>query len=136
MASTSSIKMIEGEALLAVSKRSLTRLAPTPTSISMNSDPAIEKKGTPASPATALAKSVFPTPAGPVRSTPFGVLAPRSRYFLGFLRKSTTSSSSFLASSTPATSENLMFCFPFANNFALLLPIPNMSPPPPCRFIK
>lgn len=41
-------------------KRSLTRDAPTPTSISINSDPAIEKKATFASPAVALAKSVLP----------------------------------------------------------------------------
>ncbi len=34
---------------------SRTRLAPTPTNIWMNSDPEIEKKGTPASPATARA---------------------------------------------------------------------------------
>ena len=43
--------------MLACLKRSRTRLAPTPTTISMNSDAAMEKKGTSASPATARASS-------------------------------------------------------------------------------
>ena len=63
IASSSSMKIIDGAAFFAVSKRSRTREAPTPTSISINSDPAIEKKGTPASPATAFANKVLPTPA-------------------------------------------------------------------------
>ena len=93
----------------------------------MNSDPAIEKNGTFASPATAFASSVFPTPEGPNKRTPFGVLAPIFLNFSGFLRKSTTSTSSFLASSTPATSANFVVCFPFANILALLLPNEKMS---------
>jgi hypothetical protein len=60
-------------------------------------------KGTPASPATALARRVFPVPGGPMSNAPLGILAPNSEYFYGFLRKSTTSMSSSLASSTPAT---------------------------------
>ncbi len=138
IASNSSMKIIDGAAFFAVSKRSRTREAPTPTSISINSDPAIEKKGTPASPATAFAKSVLPTPAGPTNSTPFGVLAPNSRYFLGCFRKSTTSSKSFFASSTPATSLNVIDCLPLTNSLARLLPMPNiMSPPgPPRRRIR
>ena len=47
-----------------------TRFAPVPTKISSNSEPEAWKKGTPASPATALARSVFPIPGGPTRSTP------------------------------------------------------------------
>src|SRR5579875_884523 len=43
-ASISSIKMMLGEAFLACSNRSRTRLAPTPTSTSTNSEPLIEKK--------------------------------------------------------------------------------------------
>ena len=50
----------------------LTRAAPRPPIISMNSDPFIERKGTPASVATALARSVLPHPGGPNSSAPFG----------------------------------------------------------------
>ena len=64
-ASISSMKMMQGEFCLACSKRSRTRLAPTPTNISTKSEPEIEKKGTPASPATARASSVLPVPGGP-----------------------------------------------------------------------
>lgn len=48
--------------LLTFSNRSRTRLAPTPTNSSTNSEAAQEKKGVPASPATALASSVLPVP--------------------------------------------------------------------------
>ena len=58
------MKMIAGAAFLACSNRSRTRLAPTPTIISMNSDADIEKNGTFASPATARASSVLPVPGG------------------------------------------------------------------------
>ena len=64
-ASISSTKIIAGEACLACSKRSRTLEAPTPTNISTKSEPEMEKKGTPASPATALATSVLPVPGGP-----------------------------------------------------------------------
>ena len=43
MASSSSMKMIDGAASLALLNRSRTRDAPTPTIASMNSDAAIEK---------------------------------------------------------------------------------------------
>ena len=52
-ASISSTKTMQGALRLAWSNRSRTRLAPTPTNISTNSEPEMEKKGTPASPATA-----------------------------------------------------------------------------------
>ena len=55
---------------------SLTLEAPTPTNISTKSDPEIEKKGTFASPATALAKRVFPVPGGPTIKTPLGIFPP------------------------------------------------------------
>jgi hypothetical protein len=84
-ASISSIKMIAGVFSLAESNRSLILLAPTPTNlkslkrtishhlrwtttsdgsthISSKSEPEAAKKLTPASPATALARCVFPTP--------------------------------------------------------------------------
>ena len=107
-ASISSMKMILGADFLAWSKRSRTRLAPTPTSTSTNSEPDIEKKGTPASPATARASSVLPVPGGPTSSTPFGILPPSRWNFCGVLRNSTTSSSSDFASSTPATSAKVV----------------------------
>src|SRR5690606_12633041 len=81
-----------------------TRDAPTPTYTSTNSEPLIEKNGTPASPATARASSVFPVPGGPTSSTPFGIRAPSRAKRSGFFRNSTTSTSSSFASSAPATS--------------------------------
>ena len=53
---------------MAFRNKSRTRLAPTPTNNSTNSDAAIEKNGTPASPAIARANSVFPVPGGPINS--------------------------------------------------------------------
>ncbi len=47
----------------------------------------LKKKGTPASPATALARSVFPVPGGPVRSTPLGSLPPRRVNLEGILQE-------------------------------------------------
>ena len=66
------------------------------------------KKGTSASPATALDRRVFPVPGGPTKRTPFGILAPISVYLSGFFKKSTISVSSSLASSTPATSSKVI----------------------------
>ncbi len=103
------MKTMQGARSLACSNRSRTRAAPTPTNISTNSEPESEKNGTPASPATALASSVLPVPGGPTSSTPLGMRAPSARYFSGFFRKSTTSTSSASASSTPATSSKVTF---------------------------
>src|SRR5204863_3776387 len=83
-------------------------VAPTPTKTSTNSVALMLKKGTRASPATARASSVLPLPGGPTRSTPLGILAPRLWYFLGSRRKSTSSCSSRLAASTPATSAKVV----------------------------
>ena len=60
IASSSSMKMIEGAASRACWNRSRTRAAPTPTIISMNSEAQRLKNGTPASPAIARASSVLP----------------------------------------------------------------------------
>ena len=68
----------------------------------------IEKKGTPASPATARASKVFPVPGGPTSSTPLGMRAPNRLYRFGSFRKLMISCSSSLASSTPATSSNVV----------------------------
>ncbi len=66
---------------MASSNRSRTLDAPTPTNISTKSEPEILKKGTPDSPATALANRVFPVPGGPTRRMPLGILAPTPVYF-------------------------------------------------------
>jgi hypothetical protein len=91
----------------ACTKRSRTLAAPTPTNNSTNSVPLMEKNGTCASPATALARSVLPVPGGPRRSTPRGSFAPNRRNFCGCFRISMISCSSSLASSCPATSANV-----------------------------
>lgn len=63
-----------------------TREAPIPANISSNSEAEIEKNGTPASFATALATSVLPVPEGPVSRAPLGNLAPRFLKVCGSLR--------------------------------------------------
>ena len=112
---------MQGIFFLACSNKLRTLLAPTPTYISTKSLPLMEKKGTPASPATAFANKVLPVPGGPTSKIPLGIFAPISVYFVGFLRKSITSTSSSFSSSAPATSLKrvLMFC----ETRALLLPI-------------
>ncbi len=93
---------------MAFLNKSRTREAPTPTNISTNSEPEILKKGTPASPAIALASKVLPVPGGPTNNTPLGILAPTAVKRSGCLRKVTTSCNSSFASSIPATSSNIM----------------------------
>ena len=95
------------------------------------------KNGTPASPATAFARSVLPVPGGPVRITPFGILAPSCVYLIGFLRKSTISSSSSFSSSRPATSLNFTLLDFSSISFARLFPkfIILELPPPACVFV-
>ena len=75
-----------GAAAFACSNRSRTRAAPTPTNISTKSEPLIEKKGTPASPATARASNVLPVPGGPKSRTPRGIFAPMAWNFAGDFR--------------------------------------------------
>ena len=83
MVSISSINTIQGAFSFACLNRSRTLAAPMPTNISTNSEPEIEKNGTSASPATALASSVLPVPGGPTRRAPLGMDAPISVYFCG-----------------------------------------------------
>jgi hypothetical protein len=124
------MKMMQGLAAFACSNRSRTRDAPTPTNISTKSEPAIEKKGTPASPATARARRVLPVPGGPTSRTPLGIFAPSAWNLPGFARNSLISWSSSTASSTPATSLNVMrgwsrvmrLAFALPNDITLLLP--------------
>ena len=101
------MKMIAGALFFASSNSSRTRAAPTPTNISMNSDPLIEKNGTPDSPATARASSVLPVPGGPTSSTPRGTLPPSRRKRSGSFRNCTISCRSRLAAVRPATSSNV-----------------------------
>ena len=89
--SISSMKMIARPMRRACWNRSRTRLAPTPTNISMKSEPVTDRNPTPASPATARANSVLPVPGGPTSSMPLGTRAPISRKRSGIRRKSTTS---------------------------------------------
>mmetsp|Transcript_25468 Transcript_25468/g.50817 ORF Transcript_25468/g.50817 Transcript_25468/m.50817 type:complete len:283 (+) Transcript_25468:987-1835(+) len=133
-ASISSMKTMLGALALASLNRSLTREGPTPTNISMKSDPEMLKKGTDASPATALARSVLPVPGGPQRRAPLGILAPSLEKRVASWRKSTNSMISFLASWQPATSLNVTLISSFLIFLALLFPILNtlpMPPPPP-----
>ena len=132
MASISSMKTMHGAFCLACSNRSRTREAPTPTNISTKSEPEIERNGTLASPATALASRVLPVPGGPTSSAPFGILAPSSLYLSAFLRKSTISMISTFASSRPATSLNVTRLeLSLSKTCALALPTFIMPPPPP-----
>mmetsp|Transcript_6884 Transcript_6884/g.24267 ORF Transcript_6884/g.24267 Transcript_6884/m.24267 type:complete len:302 (-) Transcript_6884:21-926(-) len=88
----------------------------------------------------ARASSVLPVPGGPSKSTPRGDWAPTLVYFSGLERKSTTSSSSSLEASHPATSSNVTPVFGSIWIFDLGCsmpigppwppPIPPMPPPP------
>mmetsp|Transcript_23791 Transcript_23791/g.33284 ORF Transcript_23791/g.33284 Transcript_23791/m.33284 type:complete len:207 (-) Transcript_23791:124-744(-) len=109
MASISSMKIRHGARSFAAANKSRTLLAPTPTYISSNSEPDAEKNGTPASPATAFANSVFPVPGGPISSTPRGNSPPNRVNFSGSRRNWTISWSSILASLHPFTSSKLIF---------------------------
>ena len=106
--------------------------APTPTNISTKSEPDMEKNGTPASPATALASSVFPDPGGPSRSAPLGIRPPRRWNFCGSFRNSMISWSSCLASSHPATSLNVTLGVVSSSTLALVLPNLSAALPPAC----
>ena len=129
MESISSIKMMHGEFCCACLNRLRTRDAPTPTYISIKSEPDRKKNGTSASPATALASNVLPVPGGPTSRAPFGSFAPMWVYFPGLCRKSTSSTRDSFASSSPATSAKVTpvsFCI-------YILAV--LFPTPPTRFI-
>mmetsp|Transcript_17044 Transcript_17044/g.39390 ORF Transcript_17044/g.39390 Transcript_17044/m.39390 type:complete len:200 (+) Transcript_17044:2143-2742(+) len=132
IASISSIKIIQGALLLALLNRSLTRAAPTPTNISTKSDPDKEKNATLASPATALANKVFPVPGGPINKAPLGIFPPSLVNFAGFLRNSTISMTSSLASCRPAISSKVTFTLLSASKRdAFDFPMLNICPPGP-----
>ena len=132
-ASISSMNTMHGAFSLAWRKRSRTRLAPTPTNISTKSLPDMEKNGTSASPATALANRVLPVPGGPTSRAPLGILPPKSVYFFGFFRNDTISSTSCLAPANPATSLNVtlvLLLSSLSNSCAFDLPTLKMPPAP------
>ena len=106
--SISSIKIMQGAFSTACLNKSLTLAAPRPTNISTKAEPEIEKKGTSASLATALARRVLPVPGGPTNRAPLGSFAPISVYFFGLCKKSTSSDKASFASSCPATFSNLI----------------------------
>ncbi len=84
--SISSMNTSAGASARACLNISRTRDAPTPTNISMNSEPLMLKNGTSASPATAFASSVLPVPGGPIIRIPRGILAPSASNFSGSRR--------------------------------------------------
>lgn len=61
---------IQGASFLARPNKSLTLAEPTPPKTSTKSEPAMVRKGTSASVATALANRVFPVPGGPTKRAP------------------------------------------------------------------
>src|SRR5690606_22639786 len=127
------MKIMQGACFLAFSNMSRTRAAPTPTNISTKSEPEMLKKGTLASPAMALASKVLPVPGGPTSSTPRGMRPPRRWNLVGSRRKSTSSVTSSLASSQPATSEKVMLLVFSSIMRARDLPKLKAPPlPPPC----
>ena len=92
------------------------------------------KKGTLASPATALASRVLPVPGGPTSSAPLGILPPSAVYFEGFFRKSTISITSSLAPYRPATSLKVTLTSFLLASLPVDLPTLKMPPgpfPPP-----
>ncbi|MCY1438973.1 hypothetical protein D9M71_551910 [compost metagenome] len=103
------MKMMQGACFFAWSNMSRTRDAPTPTNISTKSEPEMVKNGTLASPAMAFASRVLPVPGGPTISTPRGMRPPRRWNLPGSRRNSTSSLTSSLASSQPATSAKVVF---------------------------
>ena len=101
---------MHGDYSFAYLNKSRTRYAPTPTYFSTKKDADTGINETSASPATAFANNVLPVPGGPESNTPFGIFAPNFVNFSGYFKNSTISTSSFLASSTPATWSNLIIC--------------------------
>src|SRR5882672_7312676 len=132
-ASISSMKTMHGACFFACSNMSRTRAAPTPTNISTKSEPEMEKNGTLASPAMARASSVLPVPGLPTISTPRGMRPPSFWNLDGSRRKSTSSATSSLASSQPATSAKVTVLVDSSSMRARDLPNENAPPrPPPC----
>ena len=125
---------MQGACFFACSNISRTREAPTPTNSSTKSEPEMVKNGTLASPAMALASKVLPVPGKPTIKTPRGILPPSFWNLPGSRKNSTSSATSSLASSTPATSANVVLTWSSPIMRARLLPndMAPRPPPPPC----
>ena len=96
----------------------------------MNSEPLMEKKGTPDSPATARASSVLPVPGGPTSNTPRGTFPPSLRKRAGSRRNATISSRSRLGAPRPATSsKRTVTCASLSKRRLPPLRIPARGPP-------
>ena len=80
------MKTMHGAASRACFASCRTRFEPTPTYISLKSEPAAMITGRPASPATARASRVLPVPGGPTSRIPFGHFAPIERKRSGSFR--------------------------------------------------
>ena len=118
--------------MVASLNRSRTREAPTPTYSSMKSEPVREKKGTFASPATALARRVFPVPGGAHQQGSFGEFgADLQRISVGCAGNPLLPAAILSPRPSPATSLKVTpvsFC---TYTLALLLPTPIGPPLPP-----
>merc|ERR1719466_326857 len=104
-ASISSKKIRQAFLVLAISKSSLTILAPSPTYFCTSSDPITLMKQASVLLATARAHRVFPVPGGPYSNTPLGGSMPRLTNLSGWRRGVSTTSLSFsICSLQPPTS--------------------------------
>merc|ERR1719357_2093826 len=105
-ASISSKKIRHAFFVLAISKSSLTILAPSPTYFWTSSEPITLMKQASVLLATALAHRVFPVPGGPYNNTPLGGSIPRLTNLSGWRRGVSTTSRNFsICSLQPPTSE-------------------------------
>mmetsp|Transcript_4080 Transcript_4080/g.13969 ORF Transcript_4080/g.13969 Transcript_4080/m.13969 type:complete len:213 (-) Transcript_4080:29-667(-) len=90
-ASISSMKTMDGASSRATAKSVRAIFSDSPQNLLSSADAEQSKKRTPWTPATALARSVFPEPGGPKRRTPFqGLRAPEKNF--GATRGRTTAS--------------------------------------------
>merc|ERR1719228_1205390 len=104
--SISSKKIRHAFFVLAISKSSLTILAPSPTYFWTSSEPITLMKQASVLLATALAHRVFPVPGGPYNNTPLGGSIPRLTNLSGWRRGVSTTSRNFsICSLQPPTSE-------------------------------
>ena len=124
-----------GSFFLGLLERSRTLEAPIPTNISTNSDPDMEKKGTPDSPATAFASIVLPVPGGPTRRIPWA-WRHRSSYICPDCGDNPRSQRDFLWLHLPRYIRKPDSFRGFYIYFALLFPIPKvMALGPPAFFM-
>ena len=107
MLSNSSMKTMQGRCLPAFLKRERILRAPSDMKALWKSAPLVAMKFTPASWASALAKSVLPLPGGPSSTTPFTWRTPRPLQAAPSLSRPTTWRISRLRASMPAMSSNV-----------------------------